>query len=57
MLSLKLRQPGVERRYVAGVQGTVVAKGHVQLRDVRLVLTAGGTTPSITYKAWLNPLP
>jgi hypothetical protein len=37
--------------------GTVVAKGHVQFRYVRLVLTAGGTTPSITYKAWLNPLP
>ena len=37
--------------------GTVVAKGHVSFRFVRLALTAGGTTPSITYKAWLNPLP
>ena len=37
--------------------GTVVVKAHVSLRYVRLVMTAGGTTPSVTYKAWLNPLP
>ena len=26
-------------------------------RFVRLALTVGGTTPSVTFKAWLNPLP
>ena len=37
--------------------GTVAAKGHITRRYVRLALTVGGTTPSITFKAWLNPLP
>lgn len=37
--------------------GTVAVKARIKSRYVRLVLTAGGTTPSITYKAWLNPLP
>ncbi|MGB7158547.1 MAG: hypothetical protein WBD40_10810 [Tepidisphaeraceae bacterium] len=34
--------------------GVYVAKGFISKRYVRLVLTAAGTTPSITYKAWLN---
>lgn len=37
--------------------GVTLARGVVAKRYVRLVLTVGGTTPSITYKAWLNPLP
>jgi hypothetical protein len=37
--------------------GAALAKGHVTQRYVRLALTASGTTPSVTYKAWLNPLP
>jgi hypothetical protein len=36
--------------------GAYAAKGHVTRRYVRLALTASGTTPSITYGAWLNPL-
>lgn len=35
--------------------GTYVAKGVLTKRFVRLAMTATGTTPSITYKAWLNP--
>lgn len=41
---------------VAGL-GVLSVRGVVQARYVRLALTIGGTTPSITYKAWLNPLP
>ena len=37
--------------------GTVAATGHVKSRYVRLALAAAGTTPSVTFKAWLNPLP
>jgi hypothetical protein len=37
--------------------GAAVVKGRVKQRYVRLALTTGGTTPSITFKAWLNPLP
>jgi len=37
--------------------GAVAVKGHVKRRYVRLALTVAGTTPSITFKAWLNPLP
>ena len=37
--------------------GVVAVKGRVTRRYVRLALSAGGTTPSITFKAWLNPLP
>ena len=36
--------------------GAVAVKGRVTRRYVRLALTVGGTTPSITFKAWLNPL-
>lgn len=36
--------------------GVVACKGFLTKRYARLVLTAGGTTPSITYKAWLNTL-
>jgi hypothetical protein len=36
--------------------GVYVAKGFITKRYVRLVLTAAGTTPSVTYKAWLNLL-
>jgi hypothetical protein len=34
--------------------GVVAAKGFIGKRYVRLALDVGGTTPSITYKAWLN---
>lgn len=37
--------------------GAIAISGRVTRRYVRLKLTASGTTPSITYKAWLNPLP
>lgn len=37
--------------------GVVLARGVVTKRYVRLALATSGTTPSITYKAWLNPLP
>lgn len=37
--------------------GVLQVRGIVTRRYVRLALTAGGTTPLITYKAWLNPLP
>jgi hypothetical protein len=37
--------------------GTAAVKGRVKSRYVRLALVTGGTTPSITFKAWLNPLP
>jgi hypothetical protein len=36
------------------VVGSVVAKGLCTSRFVRLVLTPGGTTPSITYGAFLG---
>ena len=36
--------------------GVYVAKGIVTKRYVRLVLDVDGSTPSITYSAYLNPL-
>ena len=36
---------------------TFAVRGRVTRRFVRLALTVAGTTPSITFKAWLNPLP
>lgn len=41
----------------AADRGVSVARGVARQRFVRLSLVATGTTPSITYKAWLNPLP
>jgi hypothetical protein len=41
----------------AGAVGTVPVRGRISKRYVRLALTIAGTTPSITFKAWLNPLP
>jgi hypothetical protein len=35
--------------------GVIMAKGIVTKPYVRLDLVVGGTTPSITYKAWFNP--
>ena len=35
--------------------GVYVLKAVVSKRYVRLSTTIGGTTPSITFKAWLNP--
>lgn len=35
--------------------GTYMCKGFATKRYQRLVLTAAGTTPSITYAAWLRP--
>lgn len=46
-----------------GAEATVTAvgvsliKGHVTQRYVRLAMVLAGTTPSISFKAWLNPLP
>ena len=37
--------------------GVVAVKGWATKRYLRLSLSALGTTPSITFKAWLNPLP
>lgn len=36
--------------------GVVQLKGFVTKRYVRLSLAVAGTTPSVTYKAWLNPV-
>ncbi len=41
---------------VAGTVGVVPVKGWITKRYVRISLTIAGTTPSITFKAWLNPL-
>ena len=41
----------------AGGVATYAVRGRVSRRYVRLALTVAGTTPSITFKAWLNPLP
>lgn len=35
--------------------GIIMCKGFLTKRYARLVLTAAGTTPSITYAAWLRP--
>ena len=37
--------------------GAYPVRARVSKRYVRLVVTIAGTTPSITFKAWLNPLP
>ena len=37
--------------------GAHAARGWATKRYVRLALTVAGTTPSITFKAFLNPLP
>lgn len=37
--------------------GVAAVKGWITKRYVRLSLTVVGITPSITFKAWLNPLP
>ena len=37
--------------------GVAAVKGRITRRFVRLALTTGGTTPAITFRAWLNPLP
>ena len=39
----------------AATIGAVSVPGFVSQRYVRCRLTVGGTTPSITYEAWLNP--
>ncbi len=41
---------------VAATFGVVPVKGWITKRYVRISLTIAGTTPSITFKAWLNPL-
>ena len=41
----------------ASTVGAHAVRGRVTKRYVRLALTVGGTTPSVTFKAWLNPLP
>lgn len=39
------------------VAGSHAVRARITKRYVRLALTIAGTTPSITFKAWLNPLP
>lgn len=41
----------------AGTTGAHAVRGRITKRYVRLALTVSGTTPSVTFKAWLNPLP
>ena len=41
----------------AGATGAHAVRGRITKRYVRLALTVSGTTPSVTFKAWLNPLP
>ena len=36
--------------------GAAAVRGWLTKRYVRLSLAVGGTTPSVTFKAWLNPL-
>jgi hypothetical protein len=40
-----------------GAAGAHVLRGWLTRRYARVALTAAGTTPSVTFKAWLNPLP
>jgi hypothetical protein len=37
--------------------GAIAVRGWLTKRYARLALVVGGTTPSVTFKAWLNPLP
>lgn len=37
--------------------GVAAVRGWATKRYVRLSLSILGTTPSMTFKAWLNPLP
>ena len=39
------------------VVGSHAVRARITKRYVRLALTVAGTTPSITFRAWLNPLP
>lgn len=40
-----------------GATGAHAIRGWLTRRYVRLALAVGGTTPSVTFKAYLNPLP
>ena len=40
-----------------GAAGAHAIRGWITRRYARIALTMAGTTPSITFKAWLNPLP
>jgi hypothetical protein len=42
---------------LATATGAIAVSGRVTRQYVRLKLTVSGTTPTITCKAWLNPLP
>jgi len=42
---------------VAANPGAVAVRGWLTKRYARLALTVSGTTPSITFKSYLNPLP
>lgn len=39
----------------AATTGAISVPGFVSQRYVRCKLTVAGTTPSVTYEAWLNP--
>ena len=41
---------------VVTATGAVAVRGWLVKRYARLSLVVGGTSPSITFKAWLNPL-
>ena len=40
-----------------GAAGAHAVRGWITRRYARVALTIAGTTPSMTFKAWLNPLP
>jgi hypothetical protein len=42
---------------VAATPGAVAVRGWLTKRYARLALAVSGTTPSITFKSYLNPLP
>jgi hypothetical protein len=55
-LDLDGPQPGgVVGRVASGASGVLTVGAFIQQRYVRLVMTAAGTTPSITYQGYLNP--
>lgn len=43
--------------YAVTAAGAYAIRGWLTKRYVRIAVTISGTTPSVTFKAWLNPLP
>ena len=42
---------------IVNAVGAHAVRGWATKRYIRLALAVSGTTPSVTFKAWLNPLP